>query len=129
MNAYSNDLRQKILNYSLTHSIRETARVFGVSPSTVSSLKKLFEETSSITPLKPIREYPHLISEEGEMYLKALLSGEPDLGLKEIIDNYAEIYGVRVCIGTMFNTLEKLNITYKKRVSQTLKNTLKKLKN
>jgi transposase len=129
MNVYSNDLRQKILNYSLTNSIRKTAKTFGVSPDTVYRIKKLFFETNSVTPPKPIREYTRLISEEGEIYLKALLSGEPDLSLEEIIDNYAEIYGVRVCIGTMFNTLKKLNLTYKKKSFIDPKKTLKEMKN
>lgn len=115
MNAYSNDLRQRIFNYSLNNSIRKTAQVFNVSASMVFNLKKLFNETGSIIPRESTYKYPHLISEEGEMYLKALLSGEHDLTLEEIIDNYAEIYGVRVCVGTMFNTLKKLNLTYKKK--------------
>ena len=115
MNVYSNDLRQKILNYSLNNSIRETAKVFGVSPDTVYRIKKLFFETNSIIPRKPIREYTRLISEEGEMYLKRLISEKSDLTLEEIINDYAEKYGIRVSMGTMFNTLEKLNITYKKK--------------
>ena len=36
MKAYSHDLRIRIFNYSLSHSIRETAKIFQVSPNTAS---------------------------------------------------------------------------------------------
>lgn len=128
MNAYSNDLRQRIFNYSLNHSVRQTAKTFNVSPSMVQNLKKLFEETGSLTPREFKGEYPRLISEEGEMYLQVLLSKEVDLTLEKIIDNYEETYGIKVSVGTMFNTLRKLNITYKKKHFQTPKSILKKTK-
>jgi transposase len=51
MNAHSKDLRQRILNHALTHSIRETARIFHVSPNMVYRLKKLFCETGGISLL------------------------------------------------------------------------------
>lgn len=115
MKPYSDDLRVRIFSYSLTHSIRQTARIFRVSPNTVYLLKCLFVETGSLTP----RDYPlersHLITPEGELYLGLLLSEENDLTLAELIDRYELAYGVRVSMGTMFNTLEHLNITRKKK--------------
>ena len=128
MNAYSNDLRQRIFNYSLNHSVRQTAKTFNVSPSRVQNLKKLFEETGSLTPREFKGEYPRLISEEGEIYLQVLLSKEVGLTLEKIIDNYEETYGIKVSVGTLFNTLRKLNITYKKKHFQTPKSRLKKTK-
>ncbi len=50
MKPYSYDLRIRLYNYSLTHSIRETARIFRVSPNTVYLLKQLFIETGSLNP-------------------------------------------------------------------------------
>ena len=50
MNVLSKDLRQRILNYALTHPVRLTARIFQVSPNTVHLLKKLWYETGSIEP-------------------------------------------------------------------------------
>lgn len=73
MKPYSLDLRSKIYNYSLTHTIRETAKIFGVSPDTVHLLRKLFIETSSLSPRERSSEYPHLITPTGETYLKLLL--------------------------------------------------------
>ena len=48
MKAYSYELRTRIYNFSLTHTIRETAEIFSVSPSTVRLLRKLFTETGSL---------------------------------------------------------------------------------
>ena len=47
MNALSKDLRQRILNYALNHSVRQTARAFHVSPNTVQQIKKLFYELAA----------------------------------------------------------------------------------
>ena len=65
MNALSKDLRQRILNYALNHSVRQTARAFHVSPNTVQQLKKLFYETGGMDPRpsKPVHapvSYTHL---------------------------------------------------------------------
>jgi transposase len=115
MKPYSHDLRVRIFNYSLTHTIRDTAQIFQVSPNTVYLLRCLFNETGSLTPKPHPLEHPHLITPEGEMYLITLLIDEKDLTLTELCDRYEEAYGVRVSIGTMYNTLERLNITRKKK--------------
>lgn len=115
MKPYSHDLRIRIYNYSLTRSIRKTADIFSVSPNTVYLLKQLFIETGSLEPREYPSEYPHLITPEGESYLQSLLSKEVDLTLEELRNRYAGVYGVLVSIGTMYNTLERLNITRKKK--------------
>ena len=69
MKPYSYDLRIRIFNYSLTHTIRETARIFQVSPNTVYLLTQLFIETGSLNPRDNLHERPHLITPEGELYL------------------------------------------------------------
>lgn len=115
MKPYSSDLRIRIFNYSLSHSIRETAKLFQVSPNTVYLLQKLFYETGRLEPRVDPTEKPRLITDEGEMYLSVLLSKECDLTLAELCDRYEQAYGVRVSIGTLFNTLERLNLTRKKK--------------
>lgn len=115
MKPYSHDLRIRIFSYSLTHSIRDTAKIFQVSPNTVFLLRRLFIETGSLNPRDHPLEHPHLITPEGELYLALLLSEENDLTLAELCDRYEQAYGVRVSIGTMYNTLEHLNITRKKK--------------
>ena len=115
MKPYSLDLRSKIYNYSLTHTIRETARIFGVSPDTVHLLRKLFIKTGSLSPRERSSEYPHLITPTGETYLQLLLDKEVDLTLEELCNRYEDAFGIRVSIGTMYNTLKLLNITRKKK--------------
>ena len=115
MKPYSYDLRIRMYNYSLSHTIQETAEIFSVSPNTVFLLKKLFAETGSLDPRESSFEYPHLITAEGELYLQVLLACEVDLTLEELCKRYENTFGILVSIGTMFNTLEKLNITRKKK--------------
>ena len=115
MKPYSYDLRIRIFNYSLTHSIRETARIFQVSPNTVQLLRQLFIETGSLNPHGKSLDRPHLITPEGELYLGVLLSKEVDLTLSELCNRYEQAFDVRVSIGTMYNTLERMNITRKKK--------------
>jgi len=115
MNVHSKDLRQRILNYALTHSIRRTARIFQVSPDTVYRLKKLFYETGDIVPHSPHASPARAVSPEGELYLQVLLVEDVDLTLEELCERYEKAYGVRVGITTMHNTLKRLNLTYKKK--------------
>jgi len=115
MKPYSYDLRIRIFAHSLCNSIRKTAQLFHVSPNTVYLLTKLFVETGDLVPRENKYEYTHLITQEGEIYLQLLLAEEVDLTLEELCNRYEEAYGVRVSIGTMYNTLEKLNITRKKK--------------
>ena len=124
MKSYSQDLRTRIYSYSLEHSIRKTACLFGISPNTVYLLKRRFLETGSLKPRQRSSNHPHLITPEGCLYLESLLSKEVDLTLEALRDRYEEAYGIRVSIGTMFNTLKRLNITLKKRPFLTQKNRL-----
>ncbi len=115
MNALSNDLRQRILNYAFNHSVRQTADVFQVSPNTVHCLKKLYYETGGVAP-RPCRAvHEHAVSPEGEMYLKILLLEDVDLTLAQLCDRYEETYGVRVGVSTLHLTLKRLGLTLKKK--------------
>ena len=115
MKSYSYDLRVRIYNYSLTHSIRETAKIFSVSPNTVFLLKKLFIETGSLEPRESSFDYPHLITLKGKIFLLLLLADEVDITLGDLCRRYENTFGISVSIGTMYNTLKYLNITYKKK--------------
>jgi transposase len=75
----------------------------------------LFIETGSLNPHAKLLDRPHLITPEGELYLGVLLSKEVDLTLSELCNRYEQAFDVRVSIGTMYNTLERMNITRKKK--------------
>ena len=115
MNALSKDLRQRIFNYALTHSVRKTARIFHVSPNTVHLLKKLFYETGGLEPRPCKAVHAHAVSPAGELFLQALLLEDVDLTLEELCGLYRQTYGVRVGVATMHLTLKRMGYTYKKK--------------
>ncbi len=114
MATYSLDLRRRIFGYSLSHSVRETARLFQVSPATVQALRQLFIETGGLEPRPPGAARPRVVSEAGELYVQLLLSETVDLTLAELCDRYAEAYGVQPSVMAMQATLKRLGITRKK---------------
>jgi transposase len=115
MNALSKDLRQRILSFALTHSVRLSARTFRVSPNTVHLLKKLYYETGGIEPRASKAVHAHAVSPEGELYLQTLVQEDVDSTLGQFCDRYQQAYGVRVGVTTMHNTLKRLGYTYKKK--------------
>ena len=115
MTMYSNDLRQRILNYALVHSVRQTAKVFQVSPTTVQSLKQLYYKTGGIAPHERNIPPDRLISAEGELWLQAILVETPDLSLAELCDRYYNIYRIRVFPSTMHNTVTRFGYSFKKK--------------
>jgi transposase len=114
MSALSLDLRKRIFNYAMNHSIRDTAQVFDVSPNTVYQLQKLYYETGGLVPRPKPTTHAHAVSSEGELYLQVLLAEDVDLTLDQLCARYEETYGVRVGRTTMHNTLKRLNFTRKK---------------
>ena len=119
MNALSQDVRQRILNYALTHPVRQTAALFQVSPDTVQRLKKLYYETGDIVLPAVQAVQGHAVSPAGELYLQILLVEDVDLTLAQLCDRYEETYGVRVGVTTMHHTLKRLDYSLKKRLSTT----------
>ena len=115
MNALSKDLRQRILNYALVNPVRETARIFQVSPNTVHLLKALWYETGGIEPRACGAVHAHAVSPEGELFLRTLLLEDVDLTLEELCEFYAQAYGARVGVATMHLTLKRMGLTYKKK--------------
>lgn len=115
MNAYSLDLRARLFNHYLNHSVRDTAAVFLVSPATVQRLKKRFFETGQLAPQAGPVGRPRVVSEEGELFLKGLLREKADLTLEELRARYAAAYGVHVSLGAMHDTLQRLGWTRKKK--------------
>ena len=115
MSALSKDLRQRILNYALVNPVRETARIFQVSPNTVHLLKALWYETGGIEPRPGHAVHAHAVSPEGELFLQTLLLEDVDLTLEELCAFYAQAYGVRVGVATMHLTLKRMGLSDKKK--------------
>ena len=121
MNAHPLELRRRIFNYNLSHSVRNTAKIFGVSPDTVQRLKQLFIETGDLAPRPCHAEHAHAISPEGELYVQALLVEQPDLSLAELCEEYERAYGVAVGTTTLHHLLQRLGFSRKKKHSTTPK--------
>ncbi len=116
MNALSIDLRQRILNYSLTHSIRQTVDIFQVSRGTVRRLKNLYYQTGGVVP-RPVKAvHWKAVSSEGELYLKAYVLEHPDLTLEQLCEHYGLVYGATPGVATMHNALKRIGITRKKNI-------------
>lgn len=116
MNALSTDLRQRILNFSLTHSIRQTVDVFQVSRGTVRRLRNLYYETGDVVPVPVKADHWKAISSEGELYLKAYVLEHPDLTLGQLCEHYGLVYGITPGVTTMHNALKRIGITRKKNI-------------
>lgn len=95
--------------------MRETAEVFRVSPNTVQLLRNLFSSTGQLAPRPKGAARPRAVSEEGELFLKALIVEQADLTLEELRERYAQAYGTPVSVGAMHGTLKRLGITLKKK--------------
>ena len=105
MNAYSLDLREKVVAYVQNgHSQRETAKVFNINKATVSRWMKLVKENKSLKPV-PTPRRPHKLSLEK---LEAYVKEHPDAFLHEI----AEALDSKKT--TVFCALKKLGYKLKK---------------
>ena len=113
---YSTDLRNKIIlsiNGGKTKS--QTARLFTVSTSFVSSLWKQYKETGSVQP-KQVGGYRQpKITKEGLDHLKEWIFNNPSLTLDELSQHYEVHFNTSISRSTIDTTLKKNKITFKKK--------------
>jgi transposase len=105
MNAYSTDLRARVIEYvEKGHTQKESAARFGVSDRTVWNWVKLKRETGSLK-VEAVPRSPHkLPNEELVSYVRA----HPDAYLKEIAEHF------NCGVSSVHGALKRLGITYKK---------------
>jgi transposase len=114
MNAYSEDLRKKIvqaLRRGMTKS--EAARTFGVSRSSVKRYAKLAEEGRSLVPKKRPGSKPKM-DERATKLLEADLERHPAATLSERREFLKTAAGVRVSESTVSRMLRRLGWSRKK---------------
>ena len=114
MNAYSEDLRQKIvqaLRRGTTKS--EAARAFGVSRSSVKRYAKLAEEGRPLAPKKRPGSKPKM-GEDARRLLEADLRGRPTATLAHRGEFLGKVAGVRVSDSTVSRMLKRLGWSRKK---------------
>lgn len=110
MRAYSLDLRERVLaDRDEGMSKAAVARKYRVSTRWVYNLEKQRESTGEIAPRRGKTGPKPKLAAHTERLLK-LVEEQPDAALHEIRDRL----GVPVCIGTVWNTLKALGVTFKK---------------
>jgi transposase len=120
MNAYSKDLRVKVVN-AVDGGIprKEVTRIFGVSLPTIERYVKLRREGGDLNPKPSPGRTPTIgAALEQRRALWAQLESDKDATLERHCELWEQEHGVRVSISTMSRAIRKLGWTYKKRVWQ-----------
>jgi transposase len=124
MDAYSEDLRQKIVEgvQQRRMSKSEAARAFGVSLSSVKRYVKAAAEGRSLSPGKAPGKKP-LLDEKARRLLEADVEARPFAKLKDRREYLRKVAGVWVSESTLSRALRKMGFGRKKgrwvRVSET----------
>jgi transposase len=116
MKAYSNDLRQKIVetNTRERESIQQTAKRFDVSYSFTWKLIKGYEQTGKVSP-KPHGGGAKPKLNSSQLGIVAQLNKQKnDATLEELVIQLEETIGVKVSRATMGRVVLKLKLTRKK---------------
>jgi transposase len=102
--AYSKDLREKVMAYRANHSIRKTAKTYGVSVNAIQDWEKIQRETGKLDK-KPLERKWRKIE---PAKLREYVAAHPD----EFLDEIAIAFE---CTGEAIRlVLKKHKITYKK---------------
>lgn len=110
MTAYSIDLRERVLadlDEGMTKA--DLSRKYRVSTRWIYKLQKQRETTGDIAPRRGGGGPKRKLAEHTERLLQ-LVQEQPDASLRELRDRL----GVAVSIGTVWNTLKALGVTFKK---------------
>jgi transposase len=114
MNAYSEDLRKKIVQALRRGSGKsDAARTFGVSLSSVKRYAKLAEEGRPLAPKKRPGSEPKT-GEEARRLLEADLKERPAATLSERREFLERVCGVGVSDSTLSRLLRRMGFTRKK---------------
>ena len=119
MEAYSNDLRQRIVDAfkKAEGSAREVAKRFKVAPKTVYNYLTLERETGSLAP-RPHGGGPEpKLNEAGVQEVRAVLQEKNDRTLAEVADALDARLKVRVSRSTVHRVVARLGLTRKKKRS------------
>src|SRR5215207_5254540 len=114
MNAYSEDLREKIVE-ALRRGMgkSEAARTFSVSLSSVKRYAKLVEEGRSLAPKKRPGSKPKL-DQRASKLLEEDLKGRPFITLQQRCEYLWVVASVEVSRSTVCRAIKRMNSTRKK---------------
>jgi transposase len=110
MAPYGIELRQRVIDaLAAGGSIRKVAERFAVSPYFVKCMKKLQREQGHLAPRAGRAGRKRRLAGR-EQEIRDLVARQPDLTLAQI----RESLGAEVCIATVSNELNRLDLTFKK---------------
>ena len=115
MKPLSNDIRERFVHAVLVDGMtcRAAGERFAVSHSAVIKIVRQFVETDCLDPRKVVGRKQSL-SQCYDM-VRAIIEEAPDLTLAQIADEIVVRGGPRVGISSVFRTLERLDLRFKKK--------------
>lgn len=114
MDAYSLDLRTRVLAAcDAGKKTKQVAEQFSVSPAWVRRLKQRRREDGSIAP-RPIPGGKPKLDASQRARLSDFVQQKPDATLAELRQRLVEELQVRISIGALWETLRRMNFTFKK---------------
>jgi transposase len=111
---YSNDLRERVAQSVLSgRSVRETARLFGVSVASAAKWSQRLRVTGSAASRPMGGRRPRILAEE-EPWLLARLSEQPDLTMLALALELRERGYPTVSANTVWSQLRRAGFSFKK---------------
>jgi len=129
MASYSLDLRQRIVQAYMAGegSIREIAKRFLVSPTTVHQYLQLHKQKGSLLPKKCIVGRKPVVADKQLQLVENLLQNKSDLTLTQLCTAFEKKTGIKVSSASMWRAIKKIDWTYKKRLCVPRNNPVKTL--
>jgi transposase len=116
MAPYSMDLRTRVLrDADAGLSSKELAAKYAVSRAWVDRLKQRRRETGEVSPRTQTKFRRRTLSDAQEQRLVFLITARPDATLAEL----REQLPTRAALSTLWRTIDRLNLTVKKRYTPT----------
>jgi transposase len=117
------ELRERVINAfnNRKSSVEALANEFQVAISTIYEWLKLLSETGSLESRGHGGGRKLLIEGKGLKVLKSLVKKEPDATLDELKQKYNKKMEADVSISTIDRALKRLNLTFKKNISDKCK--------
>lgn len=128
MQPYSIDFRQKIIEVYEQEkiSIRTLAQRFRVAKSFIQKLLKQYQQTGDIKPKRQGGNSPPKVQGADLVSLTEIIENNNDATLEELCELLAAETGVKVSRATMGRISQKLDYTFKKKLSMQPKKKRKK---
>ena len=128
MQPYSIDFRQKIIEVYEQEkiSIRNLAQRFRVAKSFIQKLLKQYQQTGDIKPKRQGGNSPPKVQGADLVSLTEIIENNNDATLEELCELLAAETGVKVSRATMGRISQKLDYTFKKKLSMQPKKKRKK---